>query len=348
MNKLDFNIGLVGEYKVKITNNNTITFESDWCRNTILAGGLASLYNNNITDLLRYVDFGTSTDLKGSLGYQLSGVITPQLDGNFLNVQRVTANTSYENLSTVVHYNVYNTSQAVTDLELNEFSIKGDINASSFARNVFAESILISKGDSLEFTYRLKLNWNTNSKTSLQFNTLDNYTYYVPITSQVYQVPYADRTYKPGSTLIVCKNNESLPQFGRNYPDPIIYGIVNKSYSTFNSAELGSSINNSTRTYTVSTVFYKISSNPLGIYKDINSLILTRDNTVDRASKFFISRLKFPLVLYRTPISTLSAFNINCECCETNTIYTGGTSYAGVSSFMNFFDYYINYSWSET
>jgi len=347
MNKLNFNIGLLGEYKVKITNKNTVKYESAWCKNTILSGGLASLYNNNITDLLTYVDFGTSTDLKGSLGYQLSGVITPQLDSNFLNVQRSTTNTSYENLSTVIHYNVYNTSQATTDLELNEFSIKRDINSSSFARNVFTDPILISKDDSLEFTYRLKLNWNTNSKTSLQFNTLDNYTYYVPITSQVYQVPYNDRTYKSGSTLILCKNNESLPQFGRNYPDPIIYGIINKSYSTFNSTELGNSINHNTRTYTVSTAFYNISSTPLGIYKDINSLILTRDNTIDRTSKFFISRLKFPLVLYRTPINAVSSLKINCECCESSDIYSGNTSYIGVSSLINFFNYYINYSWSE-
>jgi hypothetical protein len=341
MNKLDFNIGLVGEYKVKITNNNTIKFESDWCRNTILSGGLVSLYNNNITDLLGYVDFGTSTNLVGSLGYKLSGIIIPQPDSNFINVQRITANTSYDSLSTVIHYNVYSTIPAAADLELNEFSIKGGINSSAFARNVFAEPILLSKDDSLEFIYRLKLNWKTNSKTSLQFNTIDNYTYYVPITSQVYQVPYNDRTYKAGSKLILCKNNESLPQFGRNYPNPVVYGIINKGYSTFNSTELGGSINHNTQTYTVSTAFYNISSTPFGIYKDINSLLLTRDNTVDKGSKFFISRLKFPLVLYRTPSDSFAGLNINCECCEPNDIY------AGVSSFMNFFTYYINYSWSE-
>jgi hypothetical protein len=341
MNKLDFNIGLVGEYKVKITNNNTTKFESDWSKNTILSGGLVSLYNNNITDLLGYVDFGTSTDLKGSLGYNLSGVISPQSDSNFVNVQRITENTSYENLSTVIYYNVYNTIPAAADLELNEFSIKNNINSSSFARNVFAESILLSKNDSLEFIYRLKLNWNTNSKTSLQFNTLDNYSYFVPITSQVYQVPYSDRTYKSGSKLILSKNNERLPQFGRNYPNPVVYGIINKTYSTFNSTELGSSINNNTRTYTVSTAFYNISSTPFGIYKDINSLLLTRDDTVDKASKFFITRLKFPLVLYRTPVDTFTSLNINCECCEPTDIYTVSESYA------NFFTYYINYSWSE-
>lgn len=341
MNKLDFNIGLVGEYKVKITNNNAIKFESDWSRNTILSGGLVSLYNNNITDLLGYVDFGTSTDLQGSLGYKLSGIITPQSDSNFINVQRNTANTYYENLSTVIHYNVYSTIPAAADLELNEFGIKSAINSSSFARNVFAEPILLSKNDSLEFIYRLKLNWNTSSKTSLQFDTLDNYTYYVPITSQVYQVPYDDRTYKSGSKIILSKNNEKLPQFGRNYPNPVVYGIINKPYSTFSSTELGGSINNTTRTYTVSTAFYNISSTPLGIYKDINSLLLTRDDTVDKASKFFISRLKFPLVLYRTPTANFTSLNINCECCEPTDIYTVSSSYA------NFFTYYINYSWSE-
>ena len=340
MNKLDFNIGLVGEYKVKITNNNTIKFESDWCRNTILSGGLVSLYNNNITDLLGYVDFGTSTDLIGSLGYKLSGIITPQSDINFINVPRITANTSFDSLSTVIHYNVYSAA-AVADLELNEFSIKSNINSSAFARNVFAEPILLSKNDSLEFIYRLKLNWNTNSRKSLQFNTIDNYTYYVPITSQVYQVPYDDRTYKAGSKLILSKNNERLPQFGRNYPNPVVYGIINKDYSTFNSTELGGSINHNTRTYTVSTAFYNISSTPFGVYKDINSLLLTRDNTVDKGSKFFISRLKFPLVLYRTPADSFAGLNINCECCEPTDIY------AGVASFMNFFTYYINYSWSE-
>jgi hypothetical protein len=343
MNKLDFNIGLVGEYKVKITNNNTIKFESDWSRNTILSGGLVSLYNNNITDLLGYVDFGTSTDLKGSLGYKLSGIITPQSDSNFINVPRITANTStsYDSLSTVIHYNVYSAIPAATDLEINEFSVKSGINSSAFARNVFAEPILLSKNDSLEFIYRLKLNWNTNSKTSLQFNTIDNYTYYVPITSQVYQVPYADRTYKTGSKLILSKNNESLPRFGRNYPNPVVYGIINKGYSTFNSTELGGSINHNTRTYTVSTAFYNISSTPIGIFKDINSLLLTRDDTVDKGSKFFISRLKFPLVLYRTPTANFNNLNINCECCEATDIY------AVASSFMNFFTYYINYSWSE-
>lgn len=341
MNKIDFNIKLIGEYKLKILNNNTIKYESDWCNNTILSNGLASLYGAEISDLLSFVDFGSSTALSGAAGYYQSGIISPPSQPNYVNVSRSTYDMFYENQSTVVHYNTYITPNVLSDLYLNEFAIKLNTGSNAFARNVFSSPIILNRNDSLEFVYRLKLNWSAHVEKSLKFVTGDNYTYYVPITSALYQVPYSNKTYQAGSTLLITKNKEPLPAFGAEYPNPISYGIINSLYSTFSSTELGNAINNSTKTYTVSTAYYNVSSRVFGIYKDINSIILSKDNTVEKTSKYFVSRLKFPLVLYKIQTADFTNLNIDCTCCEPNDIYMSAPSY------INYFNYFINYTWSE-
>ena len=341
MNKIDFNIGLVGEYKIKILNNNIVKYESGWQRNTILSSGLASLYGAEISNLLDYVDFGSSTALSGSTGYYQTGIITQPTQSNYVNVSRSSYNINYENLSTIIHYNSYITPAVASSLTLNEFAIKSSTNANAFARNVFANPIILNKNDNLEFVYRLKLNWKSNVQKSLKFITADGYTYYVPVTSSVYQIPYSNATYQSGSTLLVTKNNEPLPAFGQDYPNPISYGIINSLYSTFSSIELGHNINNNTKTYTVSTVYYNISSRVFGVYKDINSIILSKDNTVNKTSKYFVAKLKFPLALYKIQTADFTNLNINCECCEPNDIYLTAPSR------INYFNFFINYSWSE-
>ena len=341
MNKIDFNIRLVGEYKIKILNGNTIKYESDWRHNTILSNGLASLYGAEISDLLGFVDFGSSTALSGTAGYYQTGIISSPSQLNYVNVSRSTYDTFYENQSTVVHYNTYITPSVLSDLYLNEFAIKSNIGSNAFARNVFSSPIVLNRNDSLEFVYRLKLNWNAHVEKSLKFKTGDSYTYFVPITSALYQVPYSNKTYEAGSTLIIAKNKEPLPAFGADYPNPISYGIINSLYSTFSSTELGSAINNFTKTYTVSTAYYNVSSRVFGTYKDINSIILSKDNTVNKTSKYFVTRLKFPLVLYKIQTADFTNLNIDCDCCIPYDLYISAPSY------INYFNYFINYSWSE-
>lgn len=341
MNKIDFNIGLIGEYKIKILNNNIVKYESDWQRNTILSSGLASLYGAEISNLLQYVDFGSSTALSGPAGYYQTGIITQPTQSNYVNISRSSYNINYENLSTVIHYNSYITPTVTSSLTLNEFAIKSNINASAFARNVFANPITLNKNDNLEFVYRLKLNWKSNVQKSLKFKTADNYTYFVPISSSLYQIPYSNATYISGSSLLITKNNEPLPEFGQDYPNPVSYGILNSIYSTFSSVEIGHTINNSTKTYTVSTAYYNISSKVFGVYKDINSIIISKDNTINKTSKYFVARLKFPLALYKIHTEDFTNLNINCECCAPNDVYLVAPS------IINYFNFFINYSWSE-
>lgn len=351
MNKVDVDIDLYGEYKIEVfDNDDNLSYQTDWCRNTILSGGLVALHTNEIPNLLRYLDMGTSSALSGTAGYVLSGVKTPTTDLNFINVARAESTSAIVLNTTKVYYNKYLTNKATSSISFNEFAIKPSSTEPAFARNTFNKPLILKVNEYLQFTYRLRLNWRNIDKRALKINTADSYSYFVPITSSVYQIPY-DRTYYDNNKLIVVKDSRPLPSFGQSFIVGSKLGILNNStYSTFNPTFCGASIDHNTKTYTVSTAYANVSATPSGIYKDISYLILSKDGVLKEPNCFLATTFKFPIALY----NVTTDFSNTPYSSYVNSVYATnfyrdfqGGIYSTINNKFNTFNFYYNYSWRE-
>ena len=141
MSVVDANINLCGEYRIKVLEKDTIVSDSGWCKNTILSGGLIRLATLPFSDILNFLDLGTSDKFATTLNYTLSGVVSPSSNSVLANVLRdnfqVIYNSTYPNLRT--YYVSFTTpvTNKVTET-IKEFSIKpyNDTTSSAFSRAV--------------------------------------------------------------------------------------------------------------------------------------------------------------------------------------------------------------------
>ena len=340
MNKIDCITKLKGEYKIKLIKDDALIFETDWSKNTILSAGLASLYNTDPTDLIKYLDLGKSNTLPGTAGYGLTGIITPPDTASFYNVLNNDIESYTSNVSSRVYYANFVTLPSPITHTIREFAIKASPLSGAFARNVFKEPIIVDANSYLIFEYRLKLSRYNNLTTNLKFNTGDGYTYTVPVTTSALNIPY-NEVYKTNNQLLLLRNNTPFTEFGSNWPKSPSYAVGNKQYSLFDSVELGRSHSN-TRSYTVSTAFINISSKPIGLFNEINTLVITRDMSKNYGAEFpyeFITatRLEFPLSLYNF---VTDYFDIS------GTTFTRSVE-IGKDSNYNAFNFFFNYTWSE-
>ena len=364
--KIDYFIKLKGEYCLTIFSNNQQKYTTDWQSNTILSGGLVNLYDTNVSSLLSSLDFGISRDLPGSAGYTLSGVITPISNIAFRGINAALQDTYIEDLSAQVYYSRFQTPTTNIAATLNEFCIRND--SEGFSRNVFDTEIVIEPNQYVVFEYRLRASRYASLDSTIPFTTYDRYTFTVPVSSIIYNIPYPE-IYKPGSILILASNKESLPEFGKQWPLSIEYALGRKISSTFSSQEIGRGLDNDTRTYTVSTIFANISASTPGVFNAINSLILSRAeddyNTIlNPFEEFMVTKLKFPLTLYQFPSNYFQSsiyttpYSIYATPCATEPTEVQiispyyGTTYSTQSiiankSLYNAITLYYNFSWYE-
>jgi len=347
MNNVNLNLNLKGEYSYQVIENGTIVDQSDWSTNTILSGGLLDLYTYDIPSMLSYLDFGKSNSFTGKSGYFLSGVneITdvPRLSG----IQYTTAESYNEDISTRVYYRSFTTLPSTVDTTISEFAIKRTKDGSAFARNTFLSTLNIKAGQYIVFYYRLKINWNSVLSYKLTVQTADGYTYFIPIDGATYQIPY-ERVYYNNNILVLSQTDEDIPQFGETFPTIFKYGLTNQVNSSFKPAELGYSIDHTTKTVTVSTAYNNISAGSLGIYKNIRCLYLSKDGSLAVASNFFVSKLKFPIALYNLDAEAVASVNLTYSIYNTP-VNLGPYSdpYAPTGKRTNYFTFYVNYTWRE-
>lgn len=318
MNNISRNIGLYGEYRITVNQNNTVIKDSGWCKNTILSSGLELLFSTSIPQCLQSLDLGTNSTDAGN--YTLSGVITPSLNTELLGIS--SNNVQYHPLGNIQsYYATYSSPAASFQSEtINEFCIKGQNNTIGFARNVLVQPIVVNIGQNINFEYRLSLTYNINAEVgNLAFKT-PNDTFYLPISSCQYNLPNIDEQ-KPTEVgkivdnypLVLTQNSDSLPSFGDLYPSQYVYA-VNKSpiQSTFTPTVVFSGLDPYNKSFTAITE-YKNLSTPLnsGIFDNINSAILTYND-----KGFHITRFDYPLALYNyksivTSISTTPDYEYN-------------------------------------
>jgi hypothetical protein len=329
---------LKGEYNLSVYSNSVEIYSTGWCSNTILSGGLINLYNTTVTNLINRLDFGNSSQLPGSLGYGLTGVI--EVNPVFSNIVANTSNTFIENLSTQVYYTRFQTQPLSAENTLREFCVKST--TTGFSRNVFDQEVVVEADQYVIFEYRLKACRRVKDFSNIPFSTPSNNTFNIPVSSAIFNVPYPE-VYKPGSILVLTENTEDLPNtYNIQWPNPIKFAVRNRAFSTFTSKELGRSINHSTRSYTVSTAFIGVSSAVTGVFNKINTLLLARPqdiyNTIIYSyDNFMATRLKFPLSLYRFPTQFFQSSDIYA--------YAPLINDQGAS---NQIDLFYNFTWAET
>jgi hypothetical protein len=335
--KIECKTELFGEYNIKVLEKTNTIFESGWCKNTILSGGLSALYDNDITNLIKYLHLGTSREKPGTEGYGLTNIIQRS---ELCNIESSDIQTYAENISSRVYYSYFVTDplpSARSSINLNEFGVGSKSDGDCFSRNVFLTSVEIEPGQYIVFEYRVKLNRYSAISNDLTFYTKDT-SFIIPISSVSYSFPYSE-VYRKDNQLMLLRNDEPLPQFGEKWPRISDYSIVNRNYSTFNATELSSSINHDTKTVTVSTAFYNVAATPIGLYNEINTLLLTRNISSFypyefNQEGFLATKLQFPLCLYNF---------IN----DKFDIYGIGDTVTEVPSRNNKLDFYVNYSWCE-
>lgn len=310
MSIVDTSVNLCGEYRLKVIEGDTVISDSGWCKNTILSGGLVKLATLPYSEIINFLDLGTSSSFSTSSNFSLTGVIEPSSNSALVNVKRdnfqVIYNNSYPNLRT--YYASFATSLTETVGEsISEFAIKpaGENNIQAFARSTFDTPIQVSFDQSVFFEYRLSVDWSSYVERGFtpfrtpQFTigyppTAFN-TFYVPTTSVVYNIP-EDRIFNPLTKLILCKNNEELPFFGANYPQPIQYGLETESSSTFSPVTLSAYLDPAKKCFNMITQYSNISA-PIqaGVLSGINTAVLVSPDT---KIKFLATRFKAPLTLY--------------------------------------------------
>lgn len=302
MNKIDCISELKGEYNIKVLDGGRVIYSSGWRKNTILASGLTQLYTQDPSTLTQILDLGSSSAKPGAQGYSLSGIITPAEYSDFLNIQRSRRAITNEGESTRVFYSYFSTKVASDTLTLREFAVKSTITGRAFARNVLTVPVVVLPNQYIAFEYRLKIRRYHTFTTKVPFKTSSGHTFTVPITGATFNIPY-NELYRNDNVLILLKNKEPLPEFGSSWPTLPEYAVRNKLFSTFRPKELGHGLDESTRTYSVSTVFSNISSKPVGLYNQINSFVLSRNTSRTYSTEltnnnFLAINVSFPLSLY--------------------------------------------------
>ena len=329
-------ISLHGQYRYSIVEDGQVIHSNPWCNNTILSAGLVDLYDKSIDSLLYYLDLGLSSDQPGAAGYGLSGVISSSV---FADIERDGIESYNDNSITRTFVTNFTTAKSLSSYTLNEFAIKRAKNAPAFARNTFLEPIVIEPNQYINFEYKLSLGWPSTSTHSIPItgnNT--SYTYSIPVTSVNYNIPYYS-VYSPNNYLLLLGdiyNEENcrvyLPAQGENYPKNFVWGIQQQAYSTYKPTEIYNGIDQSTKTYNVTTRYENIKC-PLnsGVFSNIQYALLLHNNNFNIASnKFNITKFAYPLTVYNQTLS-----------CDGNTdVVSSLPRYNNLS-----IDY--NYSWSE-
>lgn len=347
MNNVNLNLDLKGEYSYQVIENGAVVEQSDWSTNTILSGGLLDLYSHDIPSMLSYLDFGKSSSYPGKTGYFLDGVNEISDESRLIGIQSATSESYIENNSTKVYYRSFTTLPSTKDTTVNEFAIKRTQGGKAFARNTFLATLNLKEGQYIVFYYRLKINWGSVLNYKLTVQTADGNTYYIPVEGATYQIPY-ERTYYNNNMLVLSQSNEDIPQFGEVFPIVYSYGITNQVNSSFSPSELGYSIDHSTKTVTVSTVYNNISAGSLGIYKNIRCMYLSKDGLQGSTNNFFVSKLKFPIAIYNLDAEAVANVNL------TYSIYNSPVNlgpysdpYAPTGKRTNYFTFNVIYTWRE-
>jgi hypothetical protein len=328
MSEINYNIGLCGEYRLVVRDNDVVVNDTGWCKNTILSGGLEFLSTNSILSAVSFVDFGTNSS--SSNDYTLSGVLTPCINSSLLdipsgNIQLYTVDTS-----TQVYYSIYSSPPISLQNEtINEFCIK-TFNKTGFARAVFPEAVGVRVGQNVNFEYRVSVDHSGEYDSNVEFKTPDNTSFYLPVTSKTFNIPNIENTNQVGRlvdeyNLLLVQNNDEFPAFGDTYPDvkkPLVCGVGSSTnLSRFKPSTVYSGIDDTTKQYSVITLYNNISA-PFdsGIFNNINSAVLTYNDLA-----FHVTRFAFPLALYNT------------------TLYTDITS----ANTSNLISLYYQYTWGE-
>lgn len=346
MNSTLLNFKLNGEYKFCVYENNDVVHETEWSSNTILSGGLIDLYTYDIPSLLKYLDFGKSNFRPGIQGYPLSGVDAVADTSSLRDILASTEEVLTENQSTRIYYRAYTTLPATSETTIREFAIKRAPGSNAFARNTF-DPTNIKKGQYVIFQYRLRADWSSQSKYNLRVQTASNNTYTIPVTGTPYQIPY-DRTYYNNNQLVILQSSEPIPSFGATYPTNILYGVQNRPNSLFKPTELGYSINHVTRTVSVSTCYNNVSAGPIGIHSNINCLLLSKDGSTLQQDNFFVTNLKFPIVLYNLEPDTAVTTSLTFSALDMTTpIGPYASPVEPVGRRTNLFTFNVVYTWRE-
>ena len=347
MNNVNLNLDLKGEYSYRVMENGNVVEESDWSTNTILSGGLLDLYTYDIPSMLSYLDFGKSSNYVGKLGYFLNGVNemtdVPRLSG----IQSATSESYTENNSTKVYYRSFTTLPSTVDTTISEFAIKRTRDGNAFARNTFLSTLNIKVGQYVVFYYRLKINWSSVVSYNLTIQTADGYNYYIPVDSTTYQIPY-DRVYYNNNILVLSQTEGDIPQFGETFPVVYSYGITNQVNSSFKPAELGYSIDHTSKTVTVSTVYSNISAGSTGIYKNIRCVYLSKDGLLGNTNNFFVSKFRFPIAIYNLDAGAGATINLTYTLNNDPIILSPYSDpYTPSGKRTNYFTFNVLYTWRE-
>jgi hypothetical protein len=297
MMNLDYK--LCGMYRYSVVNKGNFVYTSNWTRNTILSSGLIELYTKEIPNILNMLSLGSNNTLSGSLGYKLSGVITPT---SFININRDDIQ-SFTDVSTpsVKTYFITFTVNIENLTSIREFAIMSTPSI-GFARNVLQEELLIPSDSILNFEYRLAVDWSSTQSTSALFQNVSSNSFYVPLSVKTYNIP-GDRIFYDNAQLILNQYTGSLPQFGDNFwQSTPSWGIVNRESSIFLPTHILSSINHTNRSFSATTNFNSISA-PVntGFSDNINSFNLVLDGNIDiKNNSYVYCRLAYPLNIYNT------------------------------------------------
>jgi hypothetical protein len=327
MSKINYNIGLCGEFRMTVLSGKAVVSDTGWCKNTILSSGLAYLADNSFLDGLGFIDFGTSSS--DSNNFNLSGVVALCEDTGLYNIP--SNNIQYYPLdkSTQVYYSSYSSPILTLKQEkISEFSIKTK-NGTSFSRAVLLSSVDVNVGQSVNFEYRVSVDYKNEIVSSVEFTTPDATSFYIPVTSRVYNLPNFNSVQGrvgrlvDSYPLVLLQNNEELPVFGTKYPDAEVYAVgASQQQSTFTPTIVYSDIDLDSKSYSVITEYKNLSA-PLngGIFDNINTALLKYGDT-----GFFVSRFRYPLAVYNS------------------TLYSNQS----VVNSSNLLSLYYKYTWSET
>jgi hypothetical protein len=330
-------INLHGQYRYSIIENGAVIDSIPWCNNTILSSGLVDLYDKSIDSLLSYLDLGLSSEQPGASGYGLSGV---KENSVFVDIERDSIESYSDNNITRTFITSFTTSKSISSYTLKEFAIKRDKATPAFARNTFSESLVIGPDQYINFEYKLSLNWlNTSSRSLPVTGSSTSYTYKLPATSTNYNIPYYG-VYSPNNYLLLLGDiynaddtiRVDLPVQGENYPVNFVWGIQQQAYSTYKPTEIYKGIDQTTKTYNVTTRYENISC-PLnsGVFSNIQYALLLHNNDFNiPANKFNITKFAYPLTIYNQYLS----------CSDTTDVFSNIPRYNNMS-----IDY--NYSWTE-
>jgi hypothetical protein len=314
MSKINYNIGLCGEYRLVVKDNSIVVSDTGWCKNTILSGGLEFLSTNSILDGITFLDLGTSS-LSGN-NYTLSGVLVPCNDSSLTNIPSTDIEYYKLDTSTQVYYSLFSSQLVSSQTEsVNEFCVK-TVNKTGFSRAVLSEPVQIRLGQNINFEYRVSVDHTSLKESNVEFTTPDNSSFYIPVTSKTFNIPNDEKDINrvgrlvDNYTLALSENNDTLPDFGATYPNdkqPLLCGVgLSTALSRFTPTVVYSGLDDATKQYNVITLYNNISApNDSGVFDNIYSAVLKYDNL-----EFNVTRFAFPIVVYNTTLFS-NATSIN-------------------------------------